>query len=85
MQIKAILQPALGFLEGAREINQNRYSWNHKNIKSRATAIALNFLLYDSMNALIFIIAHFKGAPSGRARAPFVRALLDCQSDFIRT
>ena len=29
-QIKGCLLPALGFLEQAREMNRNRYSWNHK-------------------------------------------------------
>ena len=29
-QIKVYLLPALGFLEGGREINHNRYSWNRK-------------------------------------------------------
>ena len=29
-QINGCLLPALGFLERAREINHNRYSWNRK-------------------------------------------------------
>ena len=29
-QIKGCLLPAFSFLEGAREINHNRYSWNRK-------------------------------------------------------
>ena len=33
-QIKGCLLPALGFLEGACEVNHNRYSWNRKKIEN---------------------------------------------------